>query len=224
MTDIILDSINTKTLLKEFSNRLWNKLKLETRLEKRQYDLFVDEILQINKKEEKKINKSRIPIPFYGFINDECCYGIKKNHGLYTQCTKKRLDDKDYCVICQRHANNNVNDKPKCGDIRDRKKTWSNNLDYKPPGMTKEIPYANIIKKLNIDINVAQDIVRKLGWDVIPKCHLVKKKSRRGRPKTKVVVEDSDDEEPKKRGRPKKVIKKELTDDELILLFMSQAE
>ena len=59
-----------------------------------------------------------------------------------------------------------------------------------------------------------------LGWEPIPSCHLVEKKVRRGRPKTKIVVEDSDDEEPKKkRGRPRKIKKAEPTDDELIAQF-----
>ena len=48
------------------------------------------------------------------------------------------------------------------------------------------------------------------------------RKVRRGRPKTKIVVEDSDDECPKRgRGRPKKEPAKELTDEELIAQFMS---
>ena len=39
-------------------------------------------------------------------------------------------------------------------------------------------------------------------------------------PKTKIVVEDSDDETPKKRGRPRKEKKRELTNDELIAQFL----
>ena len=50
---------------------------------------------------------------------------------------------------------------------------------------------------------------------------MVEKKSRRGRPKTKVVVEDSDDDEPKKkRGRPKKKPVNEISDEDLIAQFM----
>ena len=32
--------------------------------------------------------KPKIPIPFYGIVEKNWCCGIKKNHGLYTQCTK----------------------------------------------------------------------------------------------------------------------------------------
>ena len=73
-------------------------------------------------------------------------------------------------------------------------------------------------------LEVEEEVVEKLGWDPIPNCHLIEQKVRRGRPKTKIVVEDSDDEEPKKkRGRPKKIKKAEPTDDELIAQFMQQA-
>ena len=116
---------------------------------------------------------------------------------------------------------NNASGKPNCGDIRDRKACWSNDLTYKPSGMTKEIPYANLMKKLNIDINDANEVTNSLGWGDIPECHLIEKKSRRGRPKTKVVVEDSDDDEPKKRGRPKKKPVNKISDEDLIAQFMS---
>ena len=63
----------------------------------------------------------------------------------------------------------------------------------------------------------------KLGWTNIPDCHFVKKKTRRGRPKTKIVVSDSDEEtKPKKRGRPKKKKSHQPTDAELLAsLFMA---
>ena len=79
------------------------------------------------------------------------------------------------------------------------------------------------MKKLNINISDAQEEVEKRGWSPIPDCHLVEKKARRGRPKTKIVVEDSDDDTPKKRGRPKKVSAREPTDEELIAMFIQES-
>jgi hypothetical protein len=174
-----------------------------------------------NKSKNKQKNKPKIPIPFYGIVENNWCCGIKKNHGLYTQCSKARPGDGDYCKICSRQAMNNADGKPNCGDIRDRQNQWSEKLNYKPPGMKPEIPYANVMAKLNISINDAQEVVESLGWQPIPNCHLIKKKVRRGRPKTKIAVEDSDDEEPKKRGRPRKQPKPEVTDEELIAQFMA---
>ena len=177
-----------------------------------------------NNKKRTKAKKPKIPVPFYGTVEDGWCCGIKKNHGLYTQCCKPRPKDGDYCKVCARQAQNNADGKPNCGDIRERAQQWTTDLKYRPPGMKQEIPYANVMSKLNITTNEAQEAVESLGWEPIPNCHLVEKKVRRGRPKTKVAVEDSDDETPKKkRGRPKKQPKKEITDEELIAQFMASA-
>jgi|TARA_B000000475_G_scaffold268375_1_gene260726 hypothetical protein len=231
--------LNTRTseVLRSFADKLWESLlRKDSDIKSIQpiYYKSVDDLLIINsqktspKKEKAKKNKKKkpsIPIPFYGHIETNWCRGVKKNHGLYTQCVKAKPEDCDYCVVCMRQAQNNADGKPNCGNINERASVWNENLDYKPPGMKQEIPYANIVKKLNISISDAQEEVEKMGWSPIPECHLIEKKVRRGRPKTKIVVEDSDDDEPKKkRGRPKKEKKNEPTDDELIAMFLEQSE
>lgn len=221
--------LNTTTpnVLRIFADKLWSSMINQNESVndiKNIYDTSVNELLGEKVKTQKTKKKTKIPIPFYGFVENNWCCGVKKNHGLYTQCMKARPKDGDYCKVCMRQAMNNADGKPNCGDIRERAQQWSDKLTYKPPGMKKEIPYANVMKKLNISENDAQEVVEKLGWDPIPNCHLTEQKVRRGRPKTKIVVEDSDDEEPKKkRGRPKKIKKAEPTDDELIAQFMQQA-
>jgi hypothetical protein len=50
-----------------------------------------------NNKKKTKAKKPKIPVPFYGTVEDGWCCGIKKNHGLYTQCCKPRPKDGDYC-------------------------------------------------------------------------------------------------------------------------------
>ena len=221
----------TQDVLRIFADNLWMRMLNHNNSVnniKNIYDNSVNELLgekiktKIQKTKTKK--KPSIPIPFYGHVENKWCCGVKKNHGLYTQCMKARPTEGDYCKVCMRQAMNNADGKPNCGDIRDRAQQWSDKLTYKPPGMKKEIPYANVMKKLNISENDAQEVVEKLGWEPIPNCHLTEQKVRRGRPKTKIVVEDSDDEEPKKkRGRPRKKKKAEPTDDELIAQFMQQA-
>jgi len=216
-------------VLRRFAKKLWsNMVNQDDTIAniKNIYENSVNNILGEKPKtdQNKQITKKKkpnIPIPFYGYMENSWCCGVKKNHGLYTQCMKQRPNDSPYCKVCSRQAMNNANGKPNCGDIRVRAEQWSEKLDYKPPGMKREVPYANIVAKLNIDINDAQTIVEDLGWQPIPNCHLTEKKAKRGRPKTKVVVEDSDDEAPKKkRGRPKKEKEKEKTDDEIIAQFL----
>ena len=202
--------------LENIKNTYWNSVK----------DLIGEKTTEsvTTKKKQTNRKKPKIPIPFYGIVEDNWCCGIKKNHGLYTQCCKPRPNDGDYCKVCAKQAMNNADGKPNCGDIRIRAEQWTNELKYRPSGMKQEVPYANVMAKLNITENEAQEVVESLGWQPIPECHLVEKKVRRGRPKTKVAVEDSDDETPKKkRGRPKKQHKTEMTDQELIAQFMANA-
>ena len=234
-TEILNDT--TLNVLRSFADKLWISLiNTDDDIKNIQtiYNKSVDNLLIIDSQEtspkkqratKNKKKKPSIPIPFYGHIETNWCHGVKKNHGLYTQCVKAKPDDCDYCAVCMRQAQNNADGKPNCGNINERASVWNENLDYKPPGMKQEIPYANIVKKLNINISDAQEEVEKMGWSPIPECHLIEKKVRRGRPKTKIVVEDSDDDEPKKkRGRPKKEKKNEPTDDELIAMFLEQSE
>ena len=203
----------------------------ETREKFKQHyqEMLSETLLSLDNVKEKQVvkvkkpivkKKPHLPIPFYGHIVEGWCYGIKKNLGLYTQCPKAPDKDSFYCKTCSKQANNCSSGTPNCGDIRTRRDDWikGEKLSYKPNGMTKEIPYANVMKKLNITIDEANQEVAKLGWESIPECHLIEKKIRRGRPaKTKVVVSDTDEDTPKKkRGRPKKEKEKELSDEELI--------
>lgn len=239
--DILTTPATLRVVLKCFSDKLWDRIESRDGNFKSRFDMAVKDLLgdddepdnkdikdtneiqnKVIEKTEDVKKKPKFPIPFYGFVENSWCLGIKKNHGLYTQCPKMRPNGEIYCKVCAKQSMNNASGKPNCGDIRDRLNCWTNNLDYKPNGMTREVPYKNIMKKLNIDIDEANKVVNSLGWDNIPDCHLVERKARRGRPKTKVVVEDSDDESPKKkRGRPKKMIVEELSNEELIAKFMN---
>ena len=243
--DILTTPATLRVVLKCFSDKLWERIESRDGDLKFRFDMAVKDLLGADSEEDsksidssneiknkakdeinEKVNdikkKPKFPVPFYGHIVESWCFGIKKNHGLYTQCSKIRGKGEMYCKICAKQAMNNASGKPNCGDIRDRLNCWTGNLDYKPSGMTREVPYKNIMNKLNIDIDEANKVVNSLGWGDIPECHLLERKARRGRPKTKIVVEDSDDDSPKKkRGRPKKVLADELTNEELIEKFMS---
>ena len=160
-TEILNDT--TLNVLRSFADKLWLSLiNTDADIKNIQsiYDKSVDDLLPTKKKTNKK-KKASIPIPFYGLVEQDCCFGVKKNHGLYTQCIKPKPDKCDYCTVCMRQATNNADGKPNCGNINERAKSWNENLDYKPPGMKQEIPYANIMKKLNINISDAQEEVEK---------------------------------------------------------------
>jgi len=108
-----------------------------------------------------------------------------------------------YCKGCSNLIEKNGGIAP-YGTVEDRLKCGI--LEYVDPKGKQTIPYANVMKKLNITQEEALHEAEKLGW-VIPPCHFEKKVSKRGRPKRDTSAEDTESEEgneTKKRGRPKK--------------------
>jgi len=145
-----------------------------------------------------------VTLPFCGSIQTDWCNGVKFNHGLHTQCTNGPSGDDAYCKTCRKHADNSATGKPPYGDINDRAKF---NVDYRDPKGKLTVPYANVVAKLNINLETAEAAAATLGWS-IPAEQLVKRVSKRGRPSKSAAVSDSESEgevtEKKKRGRPSK--------------------
>lgn len=146
----------------------------------------------------KKYSQASILLPFCGIIAG-ACQGIKKNHCLYTQCLKKPLDGNTLCKGCLRQAENSPTGSPPYGLITERA---GKGPDYIDPKGDKAVPYANVAKRLGINIADAQAEAGKFNL-TIPESELVERKSKRGRP-AKVKSAAVKEETPKKRGRPKK--------------------
>jgi len=145
--------------------------------------------------------KINIILPWCGEKLSGKCWGLKLNSGLHTQCMKD-VNEK-YCKGCSNLIEKNGGIAP-YGTVEDRLKCGI--LEYVDPKGKQTIPYANVMKKLNITQEEALHEAEKLGW-VIPPCHFEKKVSNRGRPKRDTSAEDTESEEgneTKKRGRPKK--------------------
>ena len=150
------------------------------------------------KSEGPKIN---VVLPWCGEKLSGKCSALKLNSGLHTQCMKN-VDDK-YCKGCVNIIEKNGGITP-YGTVEDRLKCGI--LEYVDPKGRQTIPYANVMKKMNITQEEALQEAEKLGW-VIPECHFEMKVSKRGRPKRDTSAEDTESEdgsETKKRGRPKK--------------------
>jgi hypothetical protein len=158
-------------------------------------------------KEVKKVKEEVKPscvLPWCGEVISGKCSALKLNSGLHTQCMKNC--DSVYCDPCRKLVEKNGGIAP-YGTVEDRLKC--DILEYKDPKGKQTIPYANVMKKLNIDKEEALKEAEKLGWS-IPDCHFELKSSKRGRPKKDTSAEDTESEagsesgEKKKRGRPKK--------------------
>ena len=178
----------------------------------------------VKKPTKPKVLKASIPLPFCGTLLSTCC-GIRVNHGLHSQCSNAKevceISDEtlDYCKTCNKQAKSNENGTPNAGDIRTRLSgEWS-------PSKGKLVNFGNVMDKLNISREKAEEEAAKLGL-TIPEEQFVVVKGRRGRPKSDATASSSDDEKPKKpRGRPKKekkVISSSAGDD-LISSLVAQA-
>ena len=171
-----------------------SKLDLENLSKK--YNFEVEEAL-LFLKEKKSMDlsvplpKSKLsyPLPFNGEKKEGYCNGIVKNHGLYTQCTKKVKGE--FCKVCE--------EKP-YGTIEDRLKV--DLYEYKDPKGNSPKRYTEVLKKLKISKESVEEEAKRLNITISP-IHLeevVLENVKRGRPKTEKKVKETTG----KKGRPKK--------------------
>lgn len=147
---------------------------------------------EINEPTKKKSHK--IIIPFYGYIHNDYCFGIQKNYNLYTQCTRSKQKNTDYCKICKNQCKKTENNKPMYGDIRERRDQWSDKLTWKPKNHSKEVPFIEVVEKLQIDFAKIKKEIKRLGWRDIPECHLKQETKKNKRKKKQYHLCSSDEE------------------------------
>lgn len=144
------------------------------------------------KPREPKEKKSVFPMPFVAELTDIAgCQGLAYNRGLFTQCTKKRMENGNYCKGCQTEADKNASGCPDCGTVESRLATGL--YEFKDPKGRSPISYVKVLEKLKLSVLTAEEESGKLNID-IPEEHFV-------------VVEKSSSKQKKEsvaRGRPKK--------------------
>ena len=139
---------------------------------------------------------SEIMLPWCG-VDELKCENIKKNSGLYTQCSKMK-EGCEYCKVCARSIEKNGG-VSKYGRVSDREKCSI--MEYVDPSSGKKpSSYSEYMKKNNLTMEEVEKYGKMCGV-VVPSCHFEENKSSRGRPKKEVGSENVDK---KKRGRPKK--------------------
>jgi len=160
--------------------------------------------------EKEKVKKTKMLLPFDGTKKEGCCNGLVKNHGLYTQCTKK-VDG--FCKSCESQPYGNIDQRLNTGLY-----------EYKDPKGKSPKKYLEVLKKKNIS---KEEIMTLLSREniVIAEDHLVEcqEKVKRGRPKKEKEPKESSG----KKGRPKKE-KKVVTvtnqEDDLFATLVAQAQ
>ena len=170
---------------------------IQDKLEGKYYDKKTFRLIKKMYKEiiePKKKKSHKIILPFYGYIFQDKCFGIKKNYNLYTQCARAKTKDCEYCKSCLKQCEKTKDNKPLYGDIRDRKEQWCEELTWKPKNCTKEVPFIDVVEKLQLDLTKIKNEIKKLKWRDIPECHLIKKEKKKKRIKKHYHLCSSDEE------------------------------
>jgi hypothetical protein len=102
----------------------------------------------ILKKSKVAASKPAFPLPYDGGINSDTCFGLKNNHGLYTQCELKKITNSDFCKTCAGQSSKNSNGKPDYGTVWERGQVGI--MDYRDPNGKGPIHYTKIMKKMGL--------------------------------------------------------------------------
>jgi len=148
--------------------------------------------------------KCRFPLPYSGELDDLCCQGLRQNQGLYTQCKVNRMDSSEFCKSCQTSAECN-NGVPEYGTIESRLKAYTEGIEYKDPSGKSPVPYAKIMKKLNISREEVEEEAGKLNMKINAIHFETDAVKKSGRPAK--LEKKKPEGEVKAKGRPKKAKK-----------------
>ena len=172
------------------------------------------------KKEKVVVAKAAFPMPYNGEFNDACCYALRQNSGLYTQCQAIRKGDAHFCKQCQVLADKNEGT-PEYGTIQMRQAAGI--FEYTDPKGRKPVAYTKVMKKYKITQEQALEEAGKFNININAEHFVVAEvDSKRGRPK----AEKAPKEAKGTKGRPKKakkVLQIEGDDDDLFASLVADA-
>ena len=167
--------------------------------------------------------KAAFPMPFNGEFKDTCCYALRQNNGLYTQCQVVRKGDNSFCKQCQVLADKGVDGIPEYGTIQQR--MASGIFEYVDPKGRKPVSYTKVMKKYKLTQTQVEEEATKLNINM-DEAHFVSPEAdtKRGRPSSQ--KEKAPKEEKQAKGRPKKekkVIQIEGDDEDLFAALVADA-
>ena len=162
-----------------------------------------------------------VVIPWCGVVRDECCKGLRLNHGLHTQCNMLPGKSGDFCKTCQKQADSNANGAPDYGSTMMREAAGLD--EYRDPKGKRSVAYTSVMKRLGITREAAEAAAAKLG-QTIPEVCFQERVVVRARAKS--AATDSDGEspaKPKKRRAKKPLQVVEGGANDLIATLVAQA-
>jgi len=166
------------------------------------------------------VPKTAFPLPYNGEFNDACCFALRQNNGLYTQCTGvRRNGGGQFCKSCATTMQKTCAEVPEYGTIQQRQAVGI--FEYVDPKGRKPIAYTKVMKKYKITEEQVLAEADKLNI-IINKDHfVVHEDTKRGRPKTEKAPKEK-----AAKGRPKKskkVLEIEGDDEDLFATLVAEA-
>ena len=149
---------------------------------------------------KREVVKSAFALPYNGELNGECCFGLRLNSGLYTQCPSLRPEDGAYCASCNKQATKNEHGLPDYGSIQTRSSKYLKDEEFVDPSGKKPVAYTKVMKKLKLTEEQVREEAAKHNMTLDPR-HFVEVEKKSGRPASK---EPKEAKELKAKGRPKK--------------------
>ena len=174
------------------------------------------------KKEKVVIARPAFPMPYNGEFNDACCFALRQNSGLYTQCQSSRKGEAHFCKQCQVLADK-TEGVPEYGTIQMRQAAGI--FEYTDPKGRKPVAYTKVMKKYKIDQEKVLEEAGKFNVQINAEHFVVAEvDSKRGRPSSQ--KEKAPKEVKGTKGRPKKakkVLQIEGDDDDLFASLVADA-
>jgi hypothetical protein len=172
------------------------------------------------KVEKVIVAKAAFPLPYNGEMNVSCCYALRQNNGLYTQCSGLRKGESEYCKSCVSQMKKTGAEVPEYGTIQQRQAVGI--FSYVDPKGRSPTAYIKVMKKYKLTREQVMEEASKLCMN-IDENHFVAPEvdAKRGRPSTKKEVKEKG-----VKGRPKKekkVLAIEGDEEDLFASLVAQA-
>jgi len=169
---------------------------------------------------KEKAVKIAFPLPYNGEFIDACCYALRQNSGLYTQCSGLRKSDAQFCKSCVNQMMKTGAETPEYGTIQQRQAVGI--FDYVDPKGRKPIAYTKVMKKNKLTEDQVLTEAGKFNININTQ-HFVSpvEDSKRGRPKSEKAPKEKG-----QKGRPKKskkVVEIEGDDEDLFASLVAEA-
>lgn len=163
--------------------------------------------------------KAAFPLPYSGEFNQDFCYALRQNNGLYTQCTGLRKGEACFCKGCASQMQKTGAEVPEYGTIQQRMAV--NILEYVDPKGRRPVAYTKVMKKYKISKEQVLEEAGKLNITINDVHFVEPEESKRGRPKVEKEVKAKG-----AKGRPKKekkVLQIEGDEEDLFASLVAEA-